>query len=269
MIEENKRKSVLQVVKRFYRCLNKASEIIHDNSRNIPSSCGYNPGLMTNTANSSNTANISVPNTTASSQKDNCNCPICKTIVTERSFCCKMCNTRVHQTCLYMEDNEFQLLSQPDAVWYCARYRQIKANKIKWGEHSGEEMIREMVLSAYADIIGWKKNIFRLPRGKCGGDFIVELTNLINHFVNKTPWQRLSLLLVHVFVPLMLQKPSSKSKPRDHTKYLTSRLERWKKGQLKSLMDEAREIQSRIKPGTGKAEAYSKAFVNLMLLGKF
>ena len=133
--------------------------------------------------------------------------------------------------------------------------RQIKANKIKWGDHSGEEIIQEMVQSAYADIIGWKKNIFRLPRGKCGSDFIKELTNLINHFVNKTPWQRLALLLVHVFIPLMLQKPSSKSKPRDHTKYLTTRLERWRNGQLKSLMDEAREIQERIKPNKNKERA--------------
>ena len=130
-----------------------------------------------------------------------------------------------------MDEDEFVLLSEPDAVWFCARCRQIKANKIKCGEHSGEEAVRELVQSAYANVIGWKKNIFRLPRGKCGSDFIKELTNLINHFVNKTPWQRLSLLLVHVFIPLMLQKPSSKSKPRDHAKYLTSRLERWSNGQ--------------------------------------
>ena len=90
--------------------------------------------------------------------------------------------------------------------------------------------------------------------------------SLINHFANKTPWQRLAVLLVHVFIPLMLQKPSSKSKPRDHTKYLKSRLERWKNGQLGSLMEEAREIQKRIKvkPNKDMTEANNKAFTNFM-----
>ena len=35
----------------------------------------------------------------------------------------------------------------------------------------------------------------------------------------------------------MLQKPSPKSKARDHVKYLTSRLALWKNGELKKLID--------------------------------
>ena len=163
-------------------------------------------------------------------------------------------------------------------MWYCAQCRLIKSNKIKWGDLTGEENIRKWVKSTYAIIIGWKKNFFRLPRGKCGNDFIVELTRLINLFVDKTQWLRLALSIVLVFIPLMLQKPSSKSKPRDHAKYLTSRLERWKSGQLKSLMDEAKEIQKRITSKTKekitsknsgrKSKAPSEAFVDLMLQGK-
>ena len=126
-------------------------------------------------------------------------------------------------------------------------------------------------MSAYETIIGWKKNTFNLPRGKCGTDFVKELTRLINLFVDKTKWERLALPLVHVFVPLMLQKPSQKSKPREHSKYLTSRLQRWKDGDLHSLMKETREIQKRIvvkKGETDQKEANQKSFVNLMLQGK-
>ena len=112
-----------------------------------------------------------------SQQQDNCTCPICKSVVTDEAcICCNMCSTWVHQSCLHMGEDEFEVLSQPDAVWFCARCRQIKANKVKWGDHTGEDVIREMVQSAYAEIIGWKKNIFRLPRGQCGSDFIKELT---------------------------------------------------------------------------------------------
>ena len=76
----------------------------------------------------------------------------------------------------------------------------------------------------------------------------------------------------------MLQKPSQKSKPRDHAKYLTSRLARWKDGQLKSLMDEASAIQRRLKEAINKSDPETKEekkaaqnqkeFVKLMLLGK-
>ena len=70
-----------------------------------------------------------------------------------------------------------------------------------------------------------------------------ELTHLIYLFVDKTKWERLALSLVHVFVPLMLQKPCQKSKARDHVKYLASRLDMWKNGELDKLFSEGKEIQ--------------------------
>ena len=68
----------------------------------------------------------------------------------------------------------------------------------------------------------------------------------------------------------MLQKPSAKSKPRDHARYLTSRLERWQNGELKSLMDETNEIQRRInkKKAEQKEQKQVKYFLNLMMFGK-
>ena len=89
--------------------------------------------------------------------------------------------------------------------------------------------------------------------------------------VDKTKWERLALPLVHIFIPLMLQNPSPKSKPRVHSKYLTLRLTKWKEGNLQSLMQEMVEIQKRLKPSKGskkKVDAAQKAFVKLMLLGK-
>ena len=67
----------------------------------------------------------------------------------------------------------------------------------------------------------------------------------------------------------MLQKPSVKSKPKDNAKYLLSRLERWKNGNLKSLLDETNEIQKRLKKTlTRKQESNEKAFIRLMAVGK-
>ena len=67
----------------------------------------------------------------------------------------------------------------------------------------------------------------------------------------------------------MLQKPSRKSKAKDHAKYLTTRLTKWTSGDLDALMAECREIQSRLtKKGNLKQESKRKAFVRLMLVGK-
>ena len=114
---------------------------------------------------------------------DNDNCPICKVdVLEENSVNCKMCRSWVHQACLHMSNVEFEALNKSgdNVEWFCARCRQIKSNNIKWGHCTGEENIRNLITSTYETIIGWKKNTFRLPRGKCGTDFIKELTRLIN-----------------------------------------------------------------------------------------
>ena len=87
--------------------------------------------------------------------------------------------------------------------------------------------------------------------------------------MNKTAWESLSLQLVHVFIPIMLQKPSSKSKARDNAKYLLDRLEKWKNGDIKSLMDEARVIQDKLKRRKqSEKSSIQKGFSRLMMVGK-
>ena len=116
-----------------------------------------------------------------------------------------------HKTCLNLSDDEYEELNSqnPDIHWFCARCLSIKANKLNWGKYEGEQQIYETIQSMYNEILNWKKNIFSLPRGKCGNDFIKELTRLMNLFVRKTAWERLALSLVHVFLPVMLQKPDA------------------------------------------------------------
>ena len=107
----------------------------------------------------------------------------------------------------------------------------------------GEVLIKNELTVIYDEIIKWKKNLFQLPRGSSAEKFIKELTRLIYLFVNKTAWEKVALQMIHVFIPLMLQKPSLKSKARDHSKYLLTRLQRWKDGDLKSLMEQNTRIE--------------------------
>ena len=204
-------------------------------------------------------------------ENENLSCPICTIQVADntKGLLCEQCFTWYHSDCLHYSDAEYERLSHSNDPWYCDHCSSIRANKIKWGSFETERDISLAITNSYNEIITWRKNFFSLPRGKSGTDFLKELTRLIYLFADKTRWERLSLSLVHIFVPLMLQKPGPKSKAKDHAKYLASRLEMWSQGNLKGLMDECRQIQKRLQAAKArKQESNEKAFCRLMLLGK-
>ena len=67
----------------------------------------------------------------------------------------------------------------------------------------------------------------------------------------------------------MLQKPAPKSKAKDNAKYLLSRLDRWKKGDLNSILVENIIIQNRLQKSLKvKEESKQKGFCRLMMAGK-
>ena len=203
--------------------------------------------------------------------EEDVNCPICRVDTTENEDCivCDMCHIWSHRRCLYITEEEFRSLRTSDAPWYCAICLSIRANNIRWGTMQGEVAIRAKVTSIYDEVTKWRKNLFMTPRGKAGTDFIKTITKLIQYFTNSSKWSRLSLALVHIFIPLMLQKPSSKSKAKDHSKYLEKRMKLWNDGDLDSIMAENREIQKRLKHSQDKKkESKQKLFCRLMLQGK-
>ena len=124
-----------------------------------------------------------------------------------------------------MTDERFEELNGTDESWFCVLCCAIKANKIKWGEMEGEETIRKCISNTYIEITKWRKNLFLLPRGKAGSDFLEEKTRLINLFVNNTKWARVSMAMENIFGPLLLQKPSKNSRARDNAIYLRRRLQ--------------------------------------------
>ena len=126
-----------------------------------------------------------------------------------------------------------------------------------------------MVRNIYQKIVTWRRNLFLLPRGKCGVDFINELSRLINDFVHDTKWKRISLSMLHIFIPLMLQKPAPKSKAKDNAQYLTKRLNLWREGKLTEILQECEKLQSSLRQvDKVKEESCQKAFSRLMLMGK-
>ena len=111
----------------------------------------------------------------------------------------------------------------------------------------GIEDIKHQLDDCYLTVIKWQKNFFDIPKGEVGEKFLKKVVTLLQLFNDKTGWESIALLALHVFIPLMLQKPSTKSKNRDHLRYLEKRLKMWKNGELTEIMLEGEEIQKKMK----------------------
>ena len=201
----------------------------------------------------------------------NSDCSVCWECVSDESrIACEQCKACFHYACLHITDEVHKEHMRHDTPsWLCARCLSIRSNVLKWGNLEGETTIKNNLCEIYSEITGWHKNLFLVPRGSAGTEFIKELSKMINYFVNDTKWSRVAISMLHVFIPLLLQKPSQKAKAKENVFYLQKRLKWWRDGNLRSLVDECREIQARMKKTlAGKKESKEKAFCRLMLLGK-
>ena len=77
----------------------------------------------------------------------------------------------------------------------CLNEEALPLTEISWGDMNDGSDIQEKIETIYEEIVKWKKNIYKLPRGKAGRDFISELTRLINLFNYKTAWKDYALSL--------------------------------------------------------------------------
>ena len=80
-------------------------------------------------------------------------------------------------------------------------------------------------------------------------DFINEFSRLLELFTIKTVWEPVALGMFVIFVPLMLQRPSSRSKTKENSKYLAARLQKWSDSKIDELLEECRTIQKHMKKG--------------------
>ena len=128
--------------------------------------------------------------------------------------------------------------------------------------------IRESLENAYNSVITWKPNLFRLPSGSVGKEFVEEITSIVNHFIKNTEMQSVAMKALMVIGPLLLQKPSKSSKNKEHISHLKDRLTKWKCGNLTDILNEGNAIQKRLLQGNITPLQHEKVFVRLMLQGK-
>lgn len=147
-----------------------------------------------------------------------------------------------------------------------------KPSEIKWGKQSDGSSIvisSSTIIDAYNEIVTWRKNVFLVPYGKIGRDFIDQVTLHINEWNSGSENQHVSLKAAFVLIAVSLQKPSPKSKTKDHQDALSKRLALWKEGKIDKLLREGRIIQGRIgKLKRSDPPDRSKVFAKLVLEGQ-
>eukprot|EP00116_Pleurobrachia_bachei_P003851 sb/3464113/ len=124
------------------------------------------------------------------------------------------------------------------------------------------------IKTIYGEVSFFRKNLFMIPRGTAGKSFIDEATSLINSFNSDSAIKPVALMMLMIMFPLLLQKPSSNSKAREHKVALQRRVELWQQKDYDSLLRECRGIQSRLDSSKRSQNGMLKAFSRLMLHGK-
>lgn len=114
-----------------------------------------------------------------------------------------------------------------------------------WGQLNGDQATRELK-ECYEKVVYWRKNIFMLPKGASGKDYIRETTRLINGWTTESPIKECAMYAIHVMPALLLQKPAKTSKSRHHVEALTRRLKLWQNGEFDQLFREADTLQKRL-----------------------
>ena len=179
-------------------------------------------------------------------------CPACKLAVLhgQDGLNCEICKSWYHPKCQDISPMEYRHLQDDtfDIPFYCWRCESTRISSstlpppdhlspittAKWGILEGIE-IKETVDSIYTRVVKWKKNMFKVPKGKVGESFIEEVTNSISMFNNGSKMESVALTITTIMFPLLLQKPSRTSKSKDHTKHLERRLQLWKNGEIEKL----------------------------------
>ena len=87
-----------------------------------------------------------------------------------------------------------------------------------WSLPDGD--ITQLMDSAYAEVIKWKRNTFNVPFGDDGGHFVAELARLICLFSNGSEARAFAWSAVVGAGHLLLQHPFSTSSAADNKEFL-------------------------------------------------
>ena len=148
-------------------------------------------------------------------------------------------------------------------------YTSANGVTFSWGDVNGPDF-RQAINAAYAEVTHWRRNVFLVPSGEAGKEFVLELARLFRTYAESSALESIAWTAAMVLPTLLLQKPHGQSKAKDHVLCLGRRMQLWKNGNINELVIEGRVIQEHLESG-GSAkrqdESVLRGFTRLMLLG--
>ena len=122
---------------------------------------------------------------------------------------------------------------------------------------------------AFLEVANWRTNLFFVPRGRVGKDFITEMASQLQGFAEDRPHGEDSLNAAMLMPTLLLQQTNRNSNNKTDAANLLRRLELWKEGKLHELVAEGSSIQRNLPmPNKKKPQSRNKQFSNAMKQGK-
>ena len=169
--------------------------------------------------------------------------------------CDSYCKQWYHKVCTELPDDRYDFLISDRRKWKCGWclscielnrtvtvtndvdgllpsidvvVNRFTPNNI-FNSHENWLLFKDNVNQTYKDIACFKKNLFNLPSGAVGKEFIKELTFWLSqvNFAGSN-MNSVALKCFMILPTLLLQKPHAKSKTREHVECMKRRLQLWK-----------------------------------------
>ena len=105
----------------------------------------------------------------------------------------------------------------------------------------------EFMSSVYDMVVHWRPNIFAVPYGREGAEFVRVIAGLVSKFVANPECRPYVWFVVAVSGHLLLQKPFKDSKASDNIRCLGNRLRLWNNGEVETLVEEGLCLQQHLR----------------------
>ena len=124
------------------------------------------------------------------------------------------------------------------------------------------------VTTCYEEAVHWERNVFTIPAGRVGKEFVRELARLFRAHVEKSQTEYFALAAAMILPHLILQNPHWGSKSWEYSTCEERCTRLWYAGDLDSLLQETRTIQQHLGAGNPRSNDTSRVFANLMMRKK-
>ena len=131
--------------------------------------------------------------------------------------------------------------------------RYVSASNLQpsWGASDDNDILEgadltSKIRSAYGETVRWRRNIFLVPSGATGKEFILEMAKFFQAYADGSILESIAMTAAMPIPSLLLQKPYKKSKAKEHVECLKRRLKAWKEGDFEGLLKEGRAIQNHL-----------------------